>query len=49
MPEIPDLTELFATLGLIGQVLFWVIGAYFVGHASGEGRSGLDLGNTVHL
>ena len=30
MPEIPDLTELFATLGLIGQVLFWVIGAYFV-------------------
>lgn len=30
MPEIPDLSELFATLGLIGQVLFWVIGAYFV-------------------
>jgi RNA polymerase subunit RPABC4/transcription elongation factor Spt4 len=30
MPEIPDLTELLATLGLIGQVLFWVVGAYFV-------------------
>jgi RNA polymerase subunit RPABC4/transcription elongation factor Spt4 len=30
MPEIPDLTELIATLGLIGQVLFWIIGAYFV-------------------
>jgi RNA polymerase subunit RPABC4/transcription elongation factor Spt4 len=30
MPEIPDLTELLATLGLIGQVLFWVGGAYFV-------------------
>jgi RNA polymerase subunit RPABC4/transcription elongation factor Spt4 len=30
MPEIPDLTEVIATLGLIGQVLFWVIGAYFV-------------------
>jgi len=30
MPEIPELTELIATLGLIGQVLFWVIGAYFV-------------------
>jgi len=30
MPEIPDLTELIATLGLIGQVLFWVVGAYFV-------------------
>lgn len=30
MPDFPDLTELIATLGLIGQVLFWVIGAYFV-------------------
>jgi RNA polymerase subunit RPABC4/transcription elongation factor Spt4 len=30
MPEIPELTEVIATLGLIGQVLFWVIGAYFV-------------------
>jgi len=30
MPEFPELTEIFATLGLIGQVLFWVIGAYFV-------------------
>ena len=30
MPEFPDLTELLATLGLIGQVLFWVVGAYFV-------------------
>ena len=30
MPEIPDLTEIIATLGLVGQVLFWVTGAYFV-------------------
>jgi RNA polymerase subunit RPABC4/transcription elongation factor Spt4 len=30
MPEIPDLTELIATLGLLGQVLFWIIGAYSV-------------------
>jgi RNA polymerase subunit RPABC4/transcription elongation factor Spt4 len=30
MPEIPDLTELIATLGLLGQVLFWIGGAYFV-------------------
>ena len=30
MPEIPDLTEIFATLGLIGQVVFWVSGAYFI-------------------
>jgi RNA polymerase subunit RPABC4/transcription elongation factor Spt4 len=30
MPDIPELTEIIATLGLIGQVLFWVIGAYFV-------------------
>lgn len=30
MPEIPDLTELIATLGLIGQILFWIGGAYFV-------------------
>jgi RNA polymerase subunit RPABC4/transcription elongation factor Spt4 len=30
MPEVPDLTEILATLGLIGQVLFWVVGAYFV-------------------
>ena len=30
MPEIPDLTEIIATLGLVGQVLFWVTGAYFI-------------------
>lgn len=30
MPEIPDLTEIIATLGLVGQVVFWIIGAYFV-------------------
>jgi len=30
MPQIPDLTEILATLGLVGQVLFWVTGAYFV-------------------
>jgi hypothetical protein len=30
MPEFPELTEILATAGLIGQVLFWVIGAYFV-------------------
>jgi len=30
MPQFPELTELLATLGLIGQVLFWVVGAYFV-------------------
>ncbi len=30
MPQFPDLTEILATLGLIGQVLFWVTGAYFV-------------------
>lgn len=30
MPEIPDLTEILATLGLIGQVVFWVTGAYFI-------------------
>lgn len=30
MPEIPDLTELLATLGVIGQVVFWLTGAYFV-------------------
>jgi RNA polymerase subunit RPABC4/transcription elongation factor Spt4 len=30
MPEIPELTEIFATLGLIGQVVFWVTGAYFI-------------------
>jgi len=30
MPEIPDLTEVIATLGLLGQVLFWIIGAYTV-------------------
>ena len=30
MPEIPELSEILATLGLIGQVLFWILGAYFV-------------------
>ncbi len=30
MPQIPDLTEVVATLGLVGQVLVWVTGAYFV-------------------
>ncbi len=30
MPEIPDPTEILATLGPIGQVLLSVIGAYFV-------------------
>jgi RNA polymerase subunit RPABC4/transcription elongation factor Spt4 len=30
MPQFPDLTEILATLGLLGQVLFWVTGAYFV-------------------
>jgi len=30
MPQFPELTELLATLGLIGQVVFWIIGAYFV-------------------
>lgn len=30
MPQIPDLTEILATLGMIGQAVFWVIGAYFV-------------------
>jgi RNA polymerase subunit RPABC4/transcription elongation factor Spt4 len=30
MPQFPDLTEMLATLGLVGQVLFWVTGAYFV-------------------
>lgn len=30
MPQLPDLTEILATLGLIGQVLMWIIGAYFI-------------------
>ncbi len=30
MPEFPDLTEIIATLGLVGQILGWVSGAYFV-------------------
>lgn len=31
MPEFPELTEILATLGLIRQVLFSVVGVYFVG------------------
>jgi len=30
MPEIPEPTELLATWGPIGQVLFWVAGAYLL-------------------
>ena len=30
MPEIPEPTELLAALGPIGQVLFWLAGAYLL-------------------